>query len=151
MAPTRSSTKISRAAKTETKRSAVRESSQEHDRDANDSQASQISDDLDVAKMIQGMMKSTKKRHEARRATIRQEHKKQVERVEEDIRADTISRSESHETRLEKLSALLARKASVEASIMAHTRAMEKAYVETIKEVTVIIAGRTQDLVAEPA
>ena len=65
--------------------------------------------------------------------------------------ADTISRSESHETRLEKLSALLARKASVEASIMAHTRAMEKAYVETIKEVTVIIAGRTQDLVAEPA
>ena len=58
MAPTRSSTKISRAAKTETKRSAVRESSQEHDRDANDSQASQISDDLDVAKMIQGMMKS---------------------------------------------------------------------------------------------
>ena len=58
MAPTRSSAKLSRAVIAETKSNTVHDSPQEDMRDVDDSQASQVSDDLDVAQIVQGMMKS---------------------------------------------------------------------------------------------
>lgn len=59
------------------------------------------------------------------------------------------SRSNSHEARLRKLGALLARRASIETSIIAHTRVMEKAWVETTEKYALISAGRSQDLMAK--
>lgn len=108
MAPTRSTAKLSRAVTAETKTNAVHESPQEDPRDVDDSQASQASDDMDITQIVQGMMKSvsgvylmqksnlpvantksypaqTKKRREARRNTIRQEHKKQLHQIEANI------------------------------------------------------------------
>lgn len=58
MAPARSSAKLSRAVTAETKSNTVHDSPQEDVRDADDSEASQVSDDMDVAQIVQGMMKS---------------------------------------------------------------------------------------------
>lgn len=58
MAPIRSSAKLYGAVTAESKSTTVRESPQEDTRDADDSQASQASDDMDVTQIVQGMMKS---------------------------------------------------------------------------------------------
>ncbi|KAA6415445.1 MAG: hypothetical protein FRX48_00160 [Lasallia pustulata] len=150
MAPARSSAKLSRAVTAETKSNTVHDSPQEDVRDADDSEASQVSDDMDVAQIVQGMMKSTKKRREARRNTIRQEHKNHIHQIEEDMRTTFKAHhngvSDSHEARLATIAALLARKASIETSIMAHNRTIEKTYVETIQGLKVTLAGRARDL-----
>ncbi|MCJ1243921.1 hypothetical protein MMC30_001118 [Trapelia coarctata] len=125
-----------------------------HDDEDMQDQDSQDSATEMITHLAQRMVSSTRKRREDRRNELKSELQKKSASIEKRIETafgDQIKqvqpRSKAMKERLEYLGILLERKAAIEENLFAHTSALEKAYIDANKELSVTMKGRMNDIV----
>ncbi|KAH7062436.1 hypothetical protein B0J12DRAFT_781800 [Macrophomina phaseolina] len=108
------------------------------------------SDSVNLTSMVESMIKSSKKRRNARRTKLKKDYNSRKAETQEDINSTFASHKEkSHQIRkahLERLIALLKRKDDVEARMVTSVKALERAYLARSAELRAAIDGRIAEL-----
>ncbi|MCJ1470402.1 hypothetical protein MMC07_009047 [Pseudocyphellaria aurata] len=111
---------------------------------------SQSLEDINVIKMAHKIAESTKRRREAKRTRAQHEHAESVKRLQTKIITsfDCTSKriSNTHRAQFRNLADLLRRKTSLETSMMACAKRLEKAIVATSQELQFTLEGRVKDV-----
>ncbi|MCJ1259766.1 hypothetical protein MMC24_007605 [Lignoscripta atroalba] len=131
---------------------AASESSKDREERASISLDSEGSAEVEVARLAEKMMRTTRKRREMRRAALQLEYKKHAEGLEKDIHADFEQhrRLDSYRAQLGMFRKLLRKKAMIEERMLANASKLERAYFDANREFSVTLGGRVGDILPTP-
>ncbi|KAI4244499.1 MAG: hypothetical protein L6R40_002966 [Gallowayella cf. fulva] len=120
----------------------------ENEATTDDVRGSQGSDDQSVSNMAKALKESSRRRRKARRSKIEKEYRHEMEQLEISVAAnlnDISSKSlKMHESRLERLKALLDKRAMLETEMEQNAATLERAFANVNQELQAVLVSRIQ-------